>query len=458
MKIYSNLYSLNLSSDKSLSPSHLYQVIPVGLKSSQIECLTSFVSRLAQAHCVPVSQLISKSLTPYLERIFVKNAPSRDLKSLFNRSGALNGHGTMAEDFIRVLEVLTLHSDLRSLTLSIWKDIFITKGLLRSKKAWCPLCYQEWQTLKQTVYEPLSWTINEVIVCPLHKIPLQTHCPYCFQDIPWLTWQIRLGYCPNCKSWLGTSSAQEPTIASLSKTLDWELWTAETIGEVLAFTPEISSLAARTHVRQTIITAINQLTEGNTAAFAALLKIPRNTVWGWYKGTIFPSFQALLKISYLLKISLKVLLTQELDCSSLVLRTNVLPAYDSKQRASSCAFDEHQVEQALLNALSKPPELLPTIQEIALSLGLNRRLVTRHFPDLCKTLVAERRQYQRNQHLQSLQKCCGEVKAATQTLHQNGEYPTESRVAQLLSHPGYLRYKQVRSVLRQTRKDLGLDS
>jgi hypothetical protein len=37
-----------------------------------------------------------------------------------------------------------------------------------------------------------------------------------------------------------------------------------------------------------------------------------------------------------------------------------------------------------------------------------------------------------------------------------GEYPTEARVSELISSPGYFRYKQVRTQLDKARRELGL--
>ncbi|SRR5579883_208828 len=450
---------MNLSANYSLSFSYLYQLPLIRSEPYQPECLTSFVTRLAEAHCVSVSQLISKTITPQLEKIFLKNASGRDLKSLFNRSRALNAHGIMAEDFIQALERLTLHGNLSFLTLSTWKNVFIFKGLLRDTKAWCPLCYQKWLISKQEIYEPLLWTISEVEICHIHQTPLQKYCPHCFREIPWLTWHIRLGYCSNCGFWLGNSSYQQHNTTSLLNSSSWDLWIAETVGELLAFTPNLSSLPTQTHVKQAIFKAINQVTEGNIAAFSTLLNTPKNTVWGWYNGKNFPSLQALLQISYLLKISLKDFLTQELDFFNFIPSSNSLFLVSkNKQRSSCCVFDENQVEIALSNALAQPINLVPSIQQIASNLGLNRRLITRHFPDLCKALVTKRRQYQHIRHLQTIDRCCEEVQEATRILYQRGEYPTEQSVALLLSKPSYLRYKQVRKAFQQARHALGLMS
>ncbi|WP_206814865.1 hypothetical protein [Chroococcus sp. FPU101] len=113
--------------------------------------------------------------------------------------------------------------------------------------------------------------------------------------------------------------------------------------------------------------------------------MPKNTVWGWDRGQVFPSFQALLQISYLLDISLKELLTQELDCSSLTPKASVPIAFDNKQRVSARTFDKHRVEQALYNALShRLQNYLLLLKKSLLASDLIENLLVVSFPTCVK--------------------------------------------------------------------------
>ncbi len=67
----------------------------------------------------------------------------------------------------------------------------------------------------------------------------------------------------------------------------------------------------------------------------------------------------------------------------------------------------------------------------------------------CKAISAKYPSYQQQQTAKRIQKCCQEVKQAVRSLHQAGEYPSEVRVSQLISQPGYFRYKEVRRFLNQ---------
>ncbi len=92
-------------------------------------------------------------------------------------------------------------------------------------------------------------------------------------------------------------------------------------------------------------------------------------------------------------------------------------------------------------------ESLPTIKEIANNLCVDRRTIDHHFPQLCQEIVSKRRKYQHISHLNSLKQCCDEVQKVTVYLYNSGIYPTEARISQLISKPGYLRYKKVIPIL-----------
>ncbi|MCA1991407.1 MAG: TniQ family protein [Coleofasciculus sp. S288] len=441
-----------------LPRSHLYQLEPIGIGTPLVESLTSFIARLAEVHCVPPRILISKIITPFLEQIFVKRCTNRGLRSLFDRARALNGTGRMARDFVEALEKLTVRDDLRFLTLLNWSDILVPRGLLRERKAWCPACYKQWRTSGRVVYEPLLWSIDAVTVCLSHHQPLCNHCPHCQQQLPLLTWRTRPGYCSICGEWLGITSNWDFSKGKIPSADEsgWHSWVANTIGELIAVAPYLSLPLTQIKVTKALCAAIEIVTQGNIAAFAALLKMPKNTVWGWQAGKVLPPLDALVKISHCLGISLVDFLTQEVD----IIKTSKKlllpsPGQQKKIRASPRSFDSTQVQQALSSILAESQQPPPTLKEVAESLGYNRRLLYRHFPDLCYAIAAKSRQYLHTRRLEAVAHCCEEVRQATLKLHSQGEYPTEARVSLLISKPGYFRYKQVRSALLEARRELG---
>src|SRR5258708_38557072 len=84
-------------------------------------------------------------------------------------SQALNGTSHSTRDFIRVLEQLTLHDNLRFLTMLPWAEVLSCRYLIRRLKAWCPFCYQEWLEEGMPIYDPLLWAL-EVAIFSTHPL------------------------------------------------------------------------------------------------------------------------------------------------------------------------------------------------------------------------------------------------------------------------------------------------
>lgn len=178
--------------------SRLYQLVPIGIGTSHVESLTSFIARLAEAHCLLPKTLITEIIAPHIQQTFVKQCTSRGLGALFERARTINSSGNTAKDFIRAIETLTCHQNLQFLTLVTWSDVLGSKALLHNHKAWCSACYQEWLTSTNIVYEPLLWSLKTVEICSKHRILLSQNCPHCHQQLPLLFWHSRLGFCSNC--------------------------------------------------------------------------------------------------------------------------------------------------------------------------------------------------------------------------------------------------------------------
>ncbi|WP_445633956.1 Helix-turn-helix domain-containing protein [Nostoc sp. DSM 114161] len=443
------------------SRSRLYQLQPVGIRTPMVESLTGYIERLAEAHCVSPDVLISRTITPLLKQIFLKSRTSRDLRSLFDRATAINGTGNIAIDLVQALKNLTLLKDLDLLTMLFWAEVIPTRNLFRSQSAWCAVCYEEWRLTKQVIYKPLIWTINSVQVCPLHKRYLCLQCHHCQQKLPLLSWRSRPGYCSKCGGWLGMnlpvkSSSELINCSTLSEEeLHSQTWIVEVIGELISSTLFFNSPPVKEEITKSLSLVIDIVTDGNIAEFASLIGIPKNTLWMWQTGKALPVLDMLLKICYRLEISLLDLLKPEqLAAKSFTKISHKTIRRSPTRRASPKLFDANQVQEALLTILASDNKPPLTMEEVATSLGCNRRTIFRHFPDLCRAISAKYRSYGKACHTEKIQQSCREVKQIVLKLHNQGEYPSEARVSEIMTHPGYLRYKQVRAALNETRREI----
>lgn len=91
----------------------LYALDPIGVGTPQVESLTSYITRLAEAHGVFPGLLVSKMIAPLVPGY----SPDEKQYGLFadagERSNLFNGAGLPAIYAVQALSTLTLRTDLR---------------------------------------------------------------------------------------------------------------------------------------------------------------------------------------------------------------------------------------------------------------------------------------------------------------------------------------------------------
>jgi transcriptional regulator with XRE-family HTH domain len=236
----------------------------------------------------------------------------------------------------------------------------------------------------------------------------------------------------------------------------YEIWSTKAIGELVAKAPDLELPLTKDCVAKALSVYVEQLTEGNIAIFARQLGIPRNTLWLWCKGKNLPSIDALVKICYCLRVSLLDFLTQRIDSADDFQAITLIPnQLQSKPRASSKVFDSNLVRQHLEAVLisNKYPPL--SMEEVARGLKCHRRTIYKYFPDLCRAISANYRSYRKANLAKNIEQSGEEATKIALDLHKKGIYPSESRVLELMTMPGNLRYKKVRAVLQEVQRELG---
>jgi hypothetical protein len=436
------------------SRSVLYHLDLAGIDTPYVESLTGHTTRLAELHSVYPGVLMEREIAPLL----AKQYTGANLHTIYKHTCALNGTGVMASDLVQALSSLTAHNKLHLLTLLPWSEVFPSRALLRSTRAWCPKCYEEQRIDHCGIYEPLLWTLKLVGVCPIHQQILCSICPHCNQSNLPLSWRARVGHCSKCEKWLGSLSSTASKSDDLSETeLEWLIWSANAVGGLIAVAPSLTAKVPKDNVARGISNCVKLFSEGNIAEFARLIQAPKNTVWLWCNGKNLPQLDALVKLCFRLKISVLELLTHNvLEIADDSVRLLPKSCLQTRRRGDITLtnFDQvHlQLEAALLNHKLPPPSLEAT----AKVLGHHRETLYRNFKDLCRAISAKYDKYEQIRYLNSINECCEEVRQVVLQLHDRGIYPSEARVSQYLAKPGHLRYKKVRAVLQETRKNLSL--
>jgi DNA-binding XRE family transcriptional regulator/DNA-binding transcriptional regulator YhcF (GntR family) len=253
---------------------------------------------------------------------------------------------------------------------------------------------------------------------------------------------------------LGINLGNTPS-TELHDEFKYQAWLVDNIGELIAAAPRLSSTPPRENIAKSLRAVVDIVSEGNVAAFARLLEIPKNTVWMWHTGNVLPQFKVLLKICHCLEISLLDFLTKEAIYTKPCINiTQESLTQKRLQRRSQKPFDSNQVQQVLLSALNSKEEPPPTMKEMAERLEYNRRTISRRFPDLCRDISTKSRRYRRATLEKKIETSCEEVRQIALKLHRENLYPSEGRVSELMTKPGDLRNKKVRVTLQEVQSEL----
>jgi hypothetical protein len=344
----------------------------------------------------------------------------------------VNGMGIIAKDWVTALQGLTLREDLGFLTMLPWAEVFAQRNLLRSSKAWCPTCFEDQRAENQIVYEPLLWTFLEVQVCMKHQRRLISQCHQCSNKLPWLARCGQPGYCSICGEWLGTSLYEPSADTKISCTeLEWQTWVAKNLEELIS--AGIHLPAPRKERMATALSlCINQASDGVMNRFARLIDKRKNTVWGWQHGETQIPINDLLRICNRVGISLvDFLYADALVLNNIELRSGPALVSGVKAKRRPARRFDREVTERVLRAILKEQTSLP-MRAVAEKLELNKRLLYKHFPDLCKAISAKHTHHQQVDYNNRRNQSQKEIKQTTLRLRTNGIYPSRRRVASFI--------------------------
>lgn len=282
------------SLDLTLQPlefrSRLYAPPPEGLGTDFVESLSSYVVRLAEAHAVSISDLISHELSRHT------TVP------LFRYSGSdINGPEVRAARWVRALENATIRSDLRYLTLLPFKRLFPTALLLRKVHAWCPDCYQDMDRAG-TVYDPLLWCLRVVEACPRHRRLLVTTCSRCCQSHRPLCAGSRTACCSWCGIELKEALGDPGPVPT-----EYQLASAHGMGQLLAHAPAIQSESLLSRFRDVLTAYIAAFGGGSRTAIAEAAQYYPVVLRHWLVHHRRPRVDTFFRVWYRLKLPVSVL-------------------------------------------------------------------------------------------------------------------------------------------------------
>jgi len=445
-----------------LSPVHvpvrstLFSLEPIGVGTPQVESLTSYIARLADAHCIFPGVLMEKIVVP----LAFGFSPLKGTQALFkgdgDKSNLLNATGIRAKRAVQELEKLTLRKDLHYLTLLTWTEVLYIRGLIRSTRAWCPLCYEEWHISGQLVYDPLIWSLLPVTACTSHHIHLSQFCPHedCHRKLPGLAWRSRPGYCSYCHRWLGNSPGmmQSPSSSLEDDMLEWQQWVTRSLGSVIALAPAVVTQPTRDHVIANLRSCIQQVSGGNAHAFGQLLGVSRVMVTHWLLEDKIPQIEVLLRLSYAVGVSLDELFLSNAETLQICLRDTTAQKPHKKRQQKP--LDVEQVRQALEGALTSNEYPPPSLFEVSRRLGHTFRTLYKCHQAACLEIKNRYRAYLQAQRAERIQRQREEIRQIALELRAESISLTQGHIAQRLTTPGILLDPKMRDAIDEIRHEL----
>lgn len=436
-------------------PTRLYHLPPIGLGTPMVESLTGYIVRLAEAHCVSAGVLYWKEIRALAGKgnIFTFRVSNDEGYS----THSINGFGSPATDFVRALEILTGRRDLHYLTLLTWGQVLARVSLLRRARSWCDSCLHGWRDAGQVIYEPLLWTLRAVTVCPYHHRQLRQVCSHCEKQIGPLDPRSRSGHCSRCgRTLVPRGAGSEANGRTLSHDdLNWAVWVANALGELLAAAPQLRYRPERTQLAQTIRLCVDHISSGNASEFARLLHVGRGDVFKWQRGETLPRLSVLVNIAYRQGRSLLDLFCNppasgaSLDFVRPALVKPEIPVRRAKMR-DTWRIDITNLSQALRAALKEDPP--PSVAHTIRRLKCHEVTIRRYFPELCSKLARRYAEYRTRCALQRKAQAAEEVRRISRELQVLGIKLTRRNIRPLLSSSDYLNLEEGRTALTEVRR------
>ncbi|MGA7931308.1 MAG: TniQ family protein [Candidatus Sulfotelmatobacter sp.] len=417
-----------------------------------VECLTSYICRLAQAH----------SITPGVlhHREVMKHDPNhRNMFASRIKGGArsftccINATGGVAADFVSAIGKMTARNDLQYLTLLPWKSLLPTPLLMRGVAAWCPMCLTSWEELGKPVYVPLLWTLDVVKFCPFHRRALRLTCPHCSLPQPLLGRCSWVGFCTRCKHWLGSDSRKDDAESSSilrQETPDWEIWVANQIADLLEAGFHNPSLLTTAQSSQLI--RVGTDLEGMTG-FARILGVSVGSISHWRKGDKRPTLPVYLRLARVFGMTLIRLLTGKLS-PALIGSLDVagVPHWRNLWARQRFGFDKLKTSQQMDVALKEfPPRSLKSFQNRN---GYHFATLHKHFPEQCKEIQERFREYSAAIIRETHAKRIAEFRNIAYQLHEQGLELLVNRVLTRMSVPRSLDHNMACELLAEIKHEI----
>ena len=408
--------------------SHLYRLLPCNVETIWRESFTGYMNRLARTHHISPRDLVAQEILTRLGDGFSLSPPR--LALLGAQGMSLNGSGDLARAWTGVLECLTAQTHLHLLTLPWWIGDLSPRRQLRMTPAWCPACFSGWREQGDTIYQPLFWMFQIVIICPRHQNFLVDRCPSCQKKQTVITTKkTELGECTHCKAWLGAKVYDHPKQSLDDLLISWQNWVMDALEELSAASLSTGVLQWKPFFRY----LARYLKEQRVCSkLARLTGTSRGRLQQWISDddAYTPTFEAICKFCYACDVTPLQIMTERLDGLQPIIQSETVPHALRPRRLNRRVDQERCL--AFLQAVMNEQEEPLGVYQIALRMGYDVRQLMYHFPHECALVTQRAKEYRKQRKEQRLAQVREDVRRAMLSLHAQGVYPSQRQLRSLL--------------------------
>lgn len=155
----------------------LFPLPLMGVNTSRVEGLPSYISRLAAAHGLSAVALCQRTIFPHIGGRFMHKAPATAWAG--HRGVRLLYRTEFSAPIVEALADLTGQTNLeQTIRPESFKFVELTDHL-QSVLWWCPACAEEGIRGSETFYFPALWSTVTYPICTIHSIAMIGECPNC---------------------------------------------------------------------------------------------------------------------------------------------------------------------------------------------------------------------------------------------------------------------------------------
>lgn len=436
---------------------YLLRLPPYGGKTEDTECLSSYMSRLADRHSECVNYLSKNLYHTYLvdeetgdgEHCMI---PPHNMNGISNFSSLLcqalkvGSRGAMVGEYMTFLPLRHLST-------------CNCHGVFDKHRHWCPLCWNDDELYGREPYTRLYWIFQEIYFCKDHGQALSNSCPHCASPQRYTDRIPRQWICRNC----GLDLHKKPNKSSAAtkrgrnrRTPTYRIEDSYFCRSLCVLLKRIANENLQVPKLQ-VANSINLYIHDNKTSLTKLankLNFSERVLTSMANYEHAPHFPALIDFCERINVPLDQFLFdqdqfsfEDIRAPSAQTKFVTRKKITTKKKSKILAY-----LNSLIEGNVSPPEKL---SKVGKTFGMTYNILKYHFPQEYRILKARWDSWDQQQKtLKKLKRAEAFTKCIVK-LVENGEYPSHRKLLRLKKvKPNDLRRPELLSLLRHAQQGL----